>query len=239
MVLLWFIIENLFGIEVQEQFLLSVLNALTNVIIIRYLLIKTSSNISDLIILKNNKLIYYLETVFIILGFLIVLSEIINYLTLYFPELSDNTVQKYMQSMPFILGIVDIVILPSVLEEVIFRGLILRGLLENYGYKFSIIFSSVLFGFMHFSILQGFSAFFMGIILGYLYWKYRSLLLVIFAHALSNFMALLTSHLLKHPDFSYMVERNTQSLWFTITGFIFLLFGIYISKTYGSKKVQK
>lgn len=58
------------------------------------------------------------------------------------------------------------VLVAPVVEELIFRGLVLRGL-EKYGKIFAILISAILFGLFHGNIVQGPYAFAVGLVLGY------------------------------------------------------------------------
>lgn len=72
-----------------------------------------------------------------------------------------------------------------IIEEVIFRGVILKSL-SKYGKVFAIIVSALLFGFMHGNIVQGTFAFFIGIVLAYISLEY-SLKWAILLHFINNF----------------------------------------------------
>ena len=89
-----------------------------------------------------------------------------------------------------IAAFIMVCILAPILEEFIFRGLILRGML-NKGINpwFAIIFSAFLFGAAHMNPWQFLGAGFIGAILGFIYWRTQSLLLVIFLHFLNNAIA--------------------------------------------------
>ena len=76
-----------------------------------------------------------------------------------------------------------------VCEEVIFRGVILKGFLKTFHPAKAIIFSSLIFGVIHFMPLQVISAFFAGLVLGYIYYKTRSLWLPIIIHVINNVIA--------------------------------------------------
>ena len=81
------------------------------------------------------------------------------------------------------------VILAPVLEELLFRGVLLQGLLRNYRPWVAIGQSSLLFGLVHFNPAQSLSAAFGGVLLGWLYYRTRSLWVCIAAHALHNLLA--------------------------------------------------
>lgn len=61
-----------------------------------------------------------------------------------------------------------------VVEEIIFRGLVLRGL-EKYGKRFAILISAILFGLFHGNIVQSPYAFMVGLVLGYVAMEYNIL----------------------------------------------------------------
>ena len=86
------------------------------------------------------------------------------------------------------ITIIYAIILGPILEELCFRG-VTYGLLDKAGLKpgLSILISSLLFGAMHLILVQVLYAAFLGMFLGYLRYKYRSIKITIFAHILFNF----------------------------------------------------
>lgn len=88
-----------------------------------------------------------------------------------------------------IATIVSTCVVAPILEECTFRGIILN-ILKKYGDKFAIITSALLFALIHGNIFQFFTAFTMGLWLGYLFIKTKSLTLTILMHGLSNSFAL-------------------------------------------------
>lgn len=79
-------------------------------------------------------------------------------------------------------------ILPPLVEETIFRGLILQYL-KRAGACFIVanLIQSVLFGIFHMNLVQGIYTAAFGFLLGYLTWRYQSLLVPMAMHALFNF----------------------------------------------------
>ena len=75
-----------------------------------------------------------------------------------------------------------------IFEELLFRGIILNGLLNRYkgNQKKAILYSAIIFGVVHFNIPQGINAFMIGIILGGIYYYTGSMKLAIFAHFINN-----------------------------------------------------
>lgn len=77
-------------------------------------------------------------------------------------------------------------LLAPVLEELLFRGLILRGFLARYPRWPAIVGSALLFGAAHLNIYQFFVGLLIGVPLGWLYERTRSLLPCIALHAAYN-----------------------------------------------------
>lgn len=81
------------------------------------------------------------------------------------------------------------VLIGPICEEIIFRGIILEGFLAKYTTKKAIIYSALIFGIIHFIPIQVVNAFFMGIVLGWIYIKTKSLWVCIGIHVLNNAIA--------------------------------------------------
>ncbi|MFL0269036.1 CPBP family intramembrane glutamic endopeptidase [Candidatus Clostridium radicumherbarum] len=91
--------------------------------------------------------------------------------------------------------IATVVIIAPIFEEIIMRGIILEGFLNKYKPVTAIILSALLFGFIHLNIPQFINTTIIGIILALIYYKTRSLILCICAHALNNTIALFSGYL--------------------------------------------
>ncbi|WP_226163213.1 CPBP family intramembrane glutamic endopeptidase, partial [Hymenobacter terricola] len=79
--------------------------------------------------------------------------------------------------------------LAPVFEELLFRGVILQGLLRSQRPWVAIGQSALLFGIMHFNPAQSLNALFIGLLFGWLYYRTRSLWLCIASHCLFNALA--------------------------------------------------
>lgn len=82
-----------------------------------------------------------------------------------------------------------IVIAAPILEELLFRGVILDGLLKNYEPWKAIGFSAFLFALVHGNLAQGIGAFVIGLLIGWIYWKTQSIIPGIIVHFLNNLIA--------------------------------------------------
>lgn len=86
------------------------------------------------------------------------------------------------------LSILTVALIAPVLEEVIFRGVVLKDLLGRYSPLKAIAVSSFLFGLVHLNPWQFVSAFGMGIIGGWIFWKTNNLILPIIVHISNNLL---------------------------------------------------
>ena len=84
------------------------------------------------------------------------------------------------------------VIAAPVLEELIFRGIMLDGLLKKYSPIKAILISSFLFGLVHLNPWQFIAGLFLGVFMGWIYYKTKSLSFTIIIHAAVNFSGYLT-----------------------------------------------
>ena len=89
------------------------------------------------------------------------------------------------------LGLVYVVLVGPIFEELIFRGAVM-GTLRRFGDNFAILFSSLLFGFYHMLILQIPFAFALGLLLGYVAARW-SLRASIALHMVVNGLSMLIS----------------------------------------------
>ncbi|MDR2106888.1 MAG: CPBP family intramembrane metalloprotease [Coriobacteriales bacterium] len=102
-----------------------------------------------------------------------------------FGEGTPNMIDPYMN----LTGVLYVVILGPIFEEIIFRGAVLRSL-QPYGENFAIVVSSLLFGLYHLILFQGIFAFFVGLILAYCTLRF-SIKWAMLLHVLNNAFAML------------------------------------------------
>jgi uncharacterized protein len=101
-----------------------------------------------------------------------------------------ESLEKYFMDFGSQTGIFTFllfVIAAPILEELLFRGIILEGLLGRYSPLISIILSSLLFGLSHMNPWSSINGFVIGSFSGWVYFKTRSVLPSIIIHASANF----------------------------------------------------
>jgi len=81
------------------------------------------------------------------------------------------------------------VVMAPICEEILFRGIIQDSLTYKRGPWSGILITSAIFGAIHGIPQQVVAGFFLGIIIGYIYWKTRSLWSAIILHGINNALA--------------------------------------------------
>ena len=82
--------------------------------------------------------------------------------------------------------LLKVVVIIPIVEETLFRGIILRGFLKNYNTNKAVIVSAIIFGIIHLNPIRVVSAAFAGIFLGFIYAKTRTLSSSIALHSINN-----------------------------------------------------
>lgn len=118
-------------------------------------------------------------------GYLLILamSTVIEPFLLLLPDIGMEMLRETVKGGWMIVAAI---VFAPVLEEVLFRGVIQQSLTEKYGSWRGILIAAGVFGVIHIIPVQAVNAFFIGIILGYIYYLTGSLANVIILHAINN-----------------------------------------------------
>ncbi len=103
-----------------------------------------------------------------------------------FQEVNDSIVSASMGLQVLIAGIIG-----PVMEELLFRGLLLRRTEQPAGPLWAMLISAAMFGVFHGNLTQGLAAFVLGVFLGIAYLCTDSLLVPVLMHAAANCSAVL------------------------------------------------
>lgn len=116
----------------------------------------------------------------------------------------------------FLLEILSTAIVPAFCEEYLFRGAILTNLLP-FGKSTAIFASAFLFGLMHQNPMQMLYTMLMGVVIGYIYVKTKSIWVCIILHGINNFITVLEQYL----------PMITDLVWVTVLiDFVVILCGV-------------
>jgi len=145
------------------------------------------------------------------------------WITRTFPQLND------LASNP-ISGPLILVVVAPLTEELICRGLILRGLLARISPWRAIVVSALLFALVHLNPWQFATAFVIGLVFGWVYFRTGSLLLCMAGHALHNTLSLVATGLpFVIRGFNSTPPAGTvdfQPCWFDLTAMALVLVGL-------------
>lgn len=85
-----------------------------------------------------------------------------------------------------------VAVVAPIVEELIFRGLILQGFRRNYNAFTSVVMSALLFALFHLNPWQFPATFILGLLLGWIMLRTNNILLAILGHSINNFLVLLS-----------------------------------------------
>lgn len=142
-----------------------------------------------------------------------------------FPDAEELAALDDMMTNP--LGLLTICLLAPLTEESVFRGAIERTLLEK-GFKpwIAILVAAAYFVIAHFNLAQGTTALIIGVCMGWVYYRTRSVWPCIFMHALNNTMASIIS--LKVPEESYnaISQSPTWEIGMAVASALLIFLGV-------------
>lgn len=136
-------------------------------------------------LLKN--VIYIIVTVAIGIGLNVILTQT-NLVTV---SRSFTKTATVLTTGTIIIKILSNAIVIPLLEELVFRGIILGQLSVMKNNAFAVVFSAFCFGILHFNIVQFLYAFIVGLMLGFTYVRTKQLWTVVVAHGLINLIVII------------------------------------------------
>lgn len=122
------------------------------------------------------------------------------------------------------LKIVVMVILAPVMEEFVFRKLIIDRT-ARYGEKVAVFLSALTFGLFHMNLFQFFYAFGIGLVLGYLYVRTGRLRYTVLIHGIVNFMGAVVAPLVLSLSESVTATTTQETLQALPALLVILLYG--------------
>ena len=121
-----------------------------------------------------------------------------------------------------LLMFLALVIAAPVLEELIFRGIILDGLLKIYSPAKAIVISSLLFGLIHLNPWQFIGGAVAGGFIGWVYFHTRSVLAAILIHAVFNLTAFVEGYFI---DVEQAIDMSYSEFLGGMTNYVLLIVG--------------
>ena len=191
--------------------------------------------IREVIVLRDVSRLTTTSVIIASAGAIILLSEADNLVRALLPppewivgifrELGSTS--KHLLASVFLM-----VIVAPLTEEIMFRGLILRGFLRRFNLAGALVASSLLFGVVHLNPWQFVSASALGLMFAWWYWRTQSLIPSLLGHALTNAMALGNQSLpFRIRGFNAgeaFGGTELQPVWFDALGLLLLVCGLWI-----------
>jgi membrane protease YdiL (CAAX protease family) len=199
---------------------------------------KKTGNISFNFSLENKRVIP-----FVIFGAIFLYCGIVSPIT---ALMSESHKEAFLNngSQTGIITLFQSIIAAPILEELIFRGIILDGLLKKYSALKSILISSLLFGLIHLNPSQLVVGLIMGIFTGWIYYKTRMLTLSFLIHSVYNLASVLMgyfliSDLMKDNTLLGMFGGLANLIYVVVGSVIVILICIYfLEKEFNKKKIE-
>ncbi len=148
-----------------------------------------------------------------------IVSPIINLIPM--PDLMKRVFLQ-MSERRDVFTLIAIVVAAPILEELIFRGIILDGFLKRYSPLKSILASSALFGLLHLNPWQFVGAFTIGIFSGWVYYKTKNLSLCMAIHLANN---LLVSVVAYFSDQKAVIDQSFFESYGGVMNFVMITVG--------------
>lgn len=138
-------------------------------------------------------------------------------------------------------AILKVVVIAPIIEELIFRGAIMHGLMRNYSRFTAIFVSALMFALFHLNPWQLPATFVLGLLLGIIMVRTRNIFLCILGHAINNglvMVSILFSNELQTTSF-YQSSKSSQLMISTLIAAVALVFIFIISSKSNSETTHK
>jgi len=129
--------------------------------------------------------------------------------------------------------ILKVVIIAPLIEELIFRGIIMHGFMRNYPAFIAILVSALFFALFHLNPWQFPATFLLGLLLGWLMVITRNILACITGHAINNLLVLLSIEYWEplHEFSFFLLDKNQQlKISYLAATFSLLLIALFALK---------
>ena len=220
----------------EYDYFLGLLSLANFILILCYISRRTDRTWKDLLPFAIRNIDYdwrmWLSVGLSILGLGIVLTELYNAVisVLPMPEVfQDIFHQSFGKKTSYLSALFVAVVIAPLIEEILFRGIILKGLLAHGSQNRAIVWSAILFGLIHLNPWQFPVAFILGLVFAYWVIQTGSLWPAILGHALNNLGSVTFLHfdVLGFPvseDLNVVVHNPW---WLNVCGPILAVLGLW------------
>jgi membrane protease YdiL (CAAX protease family) len=126
------------------------------------------------------------------------------------PDLFKNVFSLIAGPAGFAGSLLFAGLVAPIVEEILFRGVLLQGFMSNYTPPVALLLSAVLFGFAHLNPWQHATGFVLGAFIGFTYMNTRSIVPGLVCHGLYNGGLVMLGRV-THPDLASVFSGNSRS----------------------------
>ena len=235
----------------ENTSLTNLVSLVSFILVLCYVSHRTDRTWKDLLPLAIRSIDYdwrmWLSVGLSIFGLGVVLSELDNAVItlLPMPEMFQDIFQIMVEEKrSYLSALFGAVIIAPLGEEIVHRGIILKGLLAHYTQNRAIVWSAVLFGLMHLNPWQFPVIFILGFVFAYWVVQTGSLWPAILGHALHNLIAVTFWHF-DVPGFPVSEDLNVvihNPWWLNVCGPILAAIGLWwfyqVAKCYKTDQLE-
>lgn len=167
-------------------------------------------------ILLGSVLVVVIQPLIIYLGYLNSLIPLPEYM-------SDLQISQYQMIEDFLtsdgillFGLLNIALVPSICEELLFRGYILRSFEKSWGAVTAVVVSGIIFGMFHIQLGNLLPLATLGIVLGLMTWLSGALWPAVVAHFINNGAAVLLGSRFPEIVFREVSAETLPPIWVLI-----------------------
>ena len=229
------ILESFFGFPLSDHpAVLALINLIAFGLILTRGLKKANISFRGICPLVQIRLPLLFPMALTVIGISILFSESDNLLRTFLPPpvWFDEYMRSLVKAEISLWGsILSLVVVAPLTEELLVRGLILRGFLSHYSARKAILASAIFFGVIHLNPWQFIGATALGILFAWWFIETGSMLPCLFGHALANALPLTASVLLPFEIPGYTSDFRTiqfQPLWLDLMGLALAVIGIWL-----------
>ena len=189
--------------------------------------------------LKKPKWTHTIGAVVLWIGMFFFIQGFTSIILIFAPEMMElnEELAEAISHPNLLINLFVVAMLPAVCEEVLFRGMIYKGL-ENEGKnpRRAIILSGILFGIMHLDFFRMLPTALLGIGLAYIVYNSGSIFLAMLVHFLNNGIVVMVQHFVKTPEVEQVLTSGQllqSGLLYMVISILPLLVGIALLKKDG------
>ena len=191
------------------------------------------------------KLPAIIAAIFATVGIVILSSELNNALDRYLPMPTESKIIDTLMQDDLPGVFITVLLVAPLVEEMLFRGIILEGLSRHYKLTTAVLVSSILFALVHLpvGVIVALNIFLLALFLAWVRLKSGSLMLCVICHATFNSIPFVTMRIFKVdiPGFTTTTAVNGvqfQPHWFDALGLLLFVIGVATLKLMNHKDIK-